>query len=278
VFHGYVGPASTRIVEAEVELSLIDPWAWLEAVPFTQPLPIILVTRATFIAGIVTAVIPGVEVVILDHGGNICLTGVVVNETRTQTIATLAAEGRLDVYFDGRGRLIIRKMPEIDATTVPVAELSTGPMGTIVAGSGTRSKDFSRIYNGVAVIPDNPLAQWDTVTVELADTSHPAHRDKIGLRPFPLRAKTINTATEAQLAGEAMLQRLLKGQETVELTTVANPLLEVGDPVDITAARTSTDPGLDKTYLLTGMSLDLESGTSTPRGNDTILYDTELAI
>jgi len=276
VFHGYAAQGSTRIVESEVELSLIDPWAWLEGVPFTQPLPVTLVTRATFIAGIVTAVIPGVEVVILDHGGSICLEGVVINATRTQTITDLAAEGRLDVYFDGAGRLIIRKMPEIDASTIPVAELSTGPSGTIVGGSGIRAKDFGRIYNAVAVIPDNPLATWDYVTVRLADPNHPAHEDKIGLRPFELKVKTINTAAEAQLAGEAKLQRLLKGQETADVTVVANPLLEVGDPVDITATRTSTDPGLDKTYLLTAMSIDLESGTSPARGNDTALYETEL--
>lgn len=277
VFHGYAQQGSTRIVEAAVQLSLVDPWAWVEGVPFTQPTPIIQTTRADMIAAIVIAVLPAVEIVILDHGGTICLTGVVINETRTQVITTLAAEGMLDVYFDGAGRLIIRKMPEITPAAISVDTLSTGPAGTIVGGSGMRTRDFMRIYNAVAVIPDNPLATWDTVTVRLADTASPYHEDNIGLRPFELRTPTIATQAEAIEAGTARLQRLLKGTETAEVSVVANPLLEVGDVFDLTSSRTSTDPGFAKTYLLQSMSIDLGTGQSTARGTDSALYETEVA-
>jgi hypothetical protein len=279
VFHGYAAQGSTRIVESAVSLSLVDPWAWVEGVPYTEPFPIVgEAGRADVIASIVVAVLPAVEVVIGDQGGATCMEGVVLNESRTQTISRLASEGRLDVYFDAAGRLIIRKMPEVDLSSVPVDTLTTGPAGTILAGSGVRSRDFGRIYNAVAVIPDHPDATWSTVTVRLADTSNYLHENFIGFRPFPLRSTTIGTAEEAAEAGEAQLQRVLKVTETADVSLVANPLLEVGDPVDIASLRTSTDPGFAKTYLLQSMSIDLESGQSAARGTDAALYETEVVV
>jgi hypothetical protein len=62
------------------------------------------------------------------------------------------------------------------------------------------------------------------------------------------------------------------------VSLVANPLLEVGDPVDIASLRTSTDPGFAKTYLLQSMSIDLESGQSAARGTDAALYETEVVV
>lgn len=276
VFHGYAQAGSTRFVESAVRLDLVDPWAWIEGVPFDEPFEITGSTRSSVIAAIVTAVLPGVSVVESATGGVVGLTGVAFTSTRTQVIRDLAIEGQLDVYFDSSGRLIIRQAPEV-ASSLAVAEFKTGDYGTIVAGSGTRSRDFGRIYNAVRIVPDNPQATWEAVTVRLSDTEDPAHYSKIGHRPFEFRASSIAEASDAENAAFVLLQRLRKGVETAEVTIVADPLLEVGDPVDIITLPTSTDPGFGKTCLLTSMSIDLRSGKSTARAVDSSLYETEVA-
>jgi len=255
LFAGETAKPEVGVFDGGIRLSLVDQWQRLDACRFMEPYAPISGVRGGRIASAVGDAIPGTTIVVHD-GGGIMPGGGLWDKDRTKFITDVATDGDLDVGFDAAGAFIVQTAPTIDPLSVAWS-LTTGRSGVIIDAS--RGRDLSRLYNAVVVMPTEEGQTWTAQTVELADTSHPLHRSKIGRRPFYHSSPTIMTAGAAISTARGTLRRLLGVRETRTYEALSNPALEYGDTVTIDHPATDTDPGLTGAEMVVGWRHDMRT-------------------
>jgi hypothetical protein len=264
--HYEASAGSINIIDGDISVSLVDQWVWLERTRAASPTTVNggdWDSRAALIAVVVDAAYPvGVTaptVVIEDDGGSF-FTELVFDKERTELIKQLALDGELDVYFNASGEFIIRKQPIISPTDVAWT-YRTGGAGNI--DTADRERPFDRLYNTVAVAPIAEEQTWTIQIAEITDTTHPRHKSKIGVVPYLYSSPTLGDDSEALAAAETILQRVQGTTETVSITGLGAPQLEVGDSITIAHAETESDPGFNATHIIDSFDYDLASGSMT---------------
>lgn len=187
-------------------------------------------TRKEAIISVVSEAMPGV--LIRDSAtDNVQIgTELVVTGRRAYVVTQLANDGGMDCFFAPDGAFIIR-----DAVTkpgTPVQLIRTGNGGSITGIA--RQIPADRKINTVVVEAETTdgTQNWEQVTAEVTDTGSPRHKSRIGVRALQVKSATTSQAEASSMAKRLLNQQLGK-PETINLTMVANPALEVDDTLQI---------------------------------------------
>ncbi|MFI5426045.1 hypothetical protein [Aeromicrobium sp. UC242_57] len=263
---------AVNLGEGGIGISLVDLWQRVERCRFLSAYYPASGTRAAKIAEAVAGAFDTVDVLILSQGGVYEQGDNLWERDRTQFIADMAKDGALEAAFDASGTFRIRTPPALDGSA-PVWTFRTGEASNIVTAD--RERPLDRLYNTVVMQPMDDSQSWDQQTIVLADIDHPRHPSKIGVVPFFYKSATLNTPAEVTAAGIAIMQRVLGTTETVSITSVGNPALEVGDVVSVVHAATDTDPGFQATHLIDSFQMDLDTGAMSLATRSSTLADLE---
>lgn len=180
--------------------------------------------------------------------------------SKWDAINQIATDGTMDCFFDATGTFIIRDTPTISQT--PVYMYQTGDNGQIK--NLDRQRTLDELYNAVKVTPastdtNNGWTQqyiWQQIT----DTTSPRHPDKVGLRIKEIQSYT-GTQNDGIKTAQTTLDNLQGSTETLNVESIANPALEIGDVIEVLA----TDRGetVYVKHLVDSYSFDLPSWTMT---------------
>jgi hypothetical protein len=271
---------SIDIIEGEIAMSLVDRWACIERARFSAPVTVEdgdFTTRALLVKALVDTAffvdIAPPDGIIIEAGGGTPSGQRVFDRDRAQAIKDVAADGSLDVYFDPAGVFIIREQPILDASNI-VWTFRTGESGNITTAD--RERPFDRLYNCVVVNPIDEEQTWTTVTIFIEDTANPRHPNNLGeVVPYFYSSPTITNSTEALAAANTILQRIQGTTETVNISGLGAPMLEVGDTITIVHEATPSDPGFAATHIIDGWTFDLLTGGQSLATRSTSLVDAE---
>lgn len=275
VFQGRAVSDSSRRNSEGVTAALSDHWFYYDRIPYTEPLVTTTDTRANLIGQQFTALDLGVSVIIDADGGTVSQAGVYTN-TRGQAATDLAADGKLQAGFDGDGDLVIKAQPDL-SSLAPVWTFRSGTEGpwtegalptsypTIVGGTLERTRALAdALVNAVAVIPSGEWQTWSAQIARLTDPADPYHEDAIGLRGVEVSSSTIDNACDALLLAKNELTRRRRvAAETVRVTIVINPAVEVDDVAYLAALPVLDDPGWNGAYICTSVTHAPAAGTTT---------------
>lgn len=160
---------------------------------------------------------------------------------------SIASSDGKELFFDARDIVTIRKVPDPDQDPV-VATFEEGENCTMTAIS--RENNGEVVYTGVVVIAEGSGLE-EPIRYELWRT------DTTLRIPYFYYSPSITTVEQAQVAAQAMLQRVARAQYGVQVQAVPDPRLEVGDVVRIRRARSKIDDVF--TIISLTMPLDAES-------------------
>lgn len=134
-------------------------------------------------------------------------------------------------YWDHRGVLVIRSVPDV---TDPVVEVSHGENGVLVRMGRRLTREG--VYN--AVVATGEGADTAVPARGVAVDGNPASptywNGSFGKVPHFYSSPFLTTDLQARTAAAAILQRLLGLPYAVDFTAVPNPALEPDDPVRVT--------------------------------------------
>lgn len=210
-------------------------------------------TRRNAIKSIVQDGFPGVTITDTATDSGTLVAEQTWSGTRWEAINQLATDGNMQCFFAPDGTFIIRDIPSIGA---PVYLFRTSDGGTITAYD--RERPLDKLFNAVVVSPKNTDGSqgWTQQFVEITDIASPRHKSKIGVRALKLDNVT-GDATQALAVANKQLTQVQGRTETVSLTAIANPALEIGDTVQIVAKPWLDHEEVALTHLVDGYTFNI---------------------
>lgn len=182
---------------------------------------------------------------------------------RWDVMYKLASELGYDLFFDGEGRLTMRK--NIDpAKDAPSLTLAGGVGGNLVSRKLVTSD--ARLFNHIVVVGESADSDTDPVWAEAINTqpASPTSIDKIGSR---VRIETMSSITSKDKAKEVAAQMLavsMLEEFDLSFVSVFFPWIEPGELVEYTdETRQHWGPSR---YMITSLSLPLDLGPMSGTG------------
>lgn len=260
IFYGEAQSPAQTFGDGSIGLTLVDLGNWLARCRFLTPYaPSAATTRVAAITAVVQAAITGVTVTNQSSDTGTIGTAQVWSESRGDVIANLTKDANTEAYFLPDGTFVIRDLPT--AQTAPVWTISAGAGGVLTAAERTRPSD--RLYNTYVVRPSDSAQTWTEQTAQVTDTTNPRHPNYIGVVPYLYNSPTATTSAEALAIANAGLARVLGATETLSLTSIANPALEVNDSVRVITPRINIDPAQIFQHYIDSFSMSLTTGDMT---------------
>lgn len=169
-------------------------------------------------------------------------------------VQTIAQSLGHEAYFDAYGAFTTSPIPSLDSST-PVASFADDSVGVTISIDRTLSSDA--ISNGVTFTAEGshlllPLVStvWDD------DSTSPFRRTgPLGERPADVSSSWIVSQAQCDDAAAAEYQAV-RGQ-TVTLSIVPNPRLDVRDVISIT----SSELGIDSTAIVDTLTIPFDIGS-----------------
>jgi hypothetical protein len=155
---------------------------------------------------------------------------VTVEENRFDALVDFADGLGQIAYFDERGVLLFRNVPD---ETEPVWTVRAGSGGVQVNASRKLTRD--KVYNAVVArgegMDDIPPVQ--AVAYDAGPTSPTRWGGPFGMIPRFYASPFITTAAQARETARALLQRSIGAPYTVSLSVIPNPAMRPYDPIRV---------------------------------------------
>lgn len=173
----------------------------------------------------------------------------------------MAASFGAELFFDGKGRPILRPEPD-PLYTPPDYRYISGEQALLE--SITRDLDDEEAYNGVIITGQNtenvdsiPRGEaWDT------DVNSPTYYDPnnpstslYGAVPLSMTSDYVTTNGQAERAARSILRTVIGIMEAIEFSGISNPAQEGGDILQIK----DPESGVNSTYILDSLTKGLGS-------------------
>lgn len=141
----------------------------------------------------------------------------------------IAAAAGLEVFFNARGNVVIRRIP--DPSRDP-AVWTYGGQGEAEIKLRAANRLTSEDARNVAVVSgENSGAAPVRATVEITDPTSPLYPPAFGRRPVFMVSSFITDAGQATAAAQGLLLRKAGGAEQLTITAAPHPAHEGGDVV-----------------------------------------------
>lgn len=208
-------------------------------------------TLGNVVADLVTEALPDVVIEWDDPTVQASTLGrtVIAERNRQEFLADLLAAHAKVGYFDHRGVLVVRDVPD---ATEPVAEFNTGPGGIVVSLS--RSLTRKGVANGVVATGEAPGggAPAYALVVDANPASPTRWGGPFGKVPRFYSSPLLTTNGQAAKAARTILGRDLGLPYSIDMEAVPDPSLEPLDPIAVTHPDGTTE-----THVITGLRIDL---------------------
>lgn len=161
---------------------------------------------------------------------------------REGAILSLCQANSLEVFFDRTGMAVLRKVPVLTPTSVPVWNVDSGASGVMTAA--TRSQDWSNTRNVIIVSTSATDVVFDPV--ECKDTTFGDPLDvtgTLGYVPEEWSSPALRNSDQAKAAGLTRLRKRLGSAYTVSLSAVQNPCLDAEDVIGIQYPQVDPNTG-----------------------------------
>ncbi len=271
IFYGEAQTSSQTFADGTITLSLVDLGNWLSRCRFLTPYaPTIGTTRVAAITSVVTNAIPGVTVTNLSSDTGTVDSAQVWTDGPLDVISDLTRDGGTDGYFQPDGVFVIVDKP---STNTPyVWSVAAGEGGVLIAAQRARPTD--RLYNTVVVRPgtSDGSQTWTQQTATITDTTHPRHSSKIGVVPYFYASPTAPSASVALSIAQTLLDRVLVTVETLSISSIANPALEVNDSIRVITPRLNKQAKIFQ-HFIDSYSLSLNTGDMTMATRSQVVTD-----
>jgi hypothetical protein len=194
-----------------------------------------------------------------NSGATILGRQVTVEENRYDGLADIADGLGQIVYFDERGVLVFRDIPD---ATEPVWTVRAGADGVQVNASRSLSREG--VYNAVAAYGEgmDDVPPVMAVAYDASPTSPTRWGGPFGKIPRRYASPFITTVPQARSAATAILRRSIGAPYSVSLQTVPNPAMRPYDPI-----RVIYDDGTREVHVVDRFTLPFD--VETPARIDT---------
>lgn len=248
--------------DGTINLGLADLSNWLTRCQFLTPYTAAVgMSRAAVISAVVTAARPGTSVIITATDTIPIASAQTWSTGPLDVITDLSKDGNLECFFQVDGSYLIRNAQT--PTTSPVWTASSGTYGVIETAARQRPTD--KLYNTVVVQPTSADGSqtWTQQIATITDTTHPRHYLKIGVVPKFWQSPTITSAAQAQAVAQQMLSQVLGTAETLSLSLITNPALDVNDVIRVVTPQINQQPASTFQHFIDSFTLDIVSGDMT---------------
>lgn len=179
---------------------------------------------------------------------------VTVEENRYDGLADFAEGLGQLVYFDERGALVFRDVPD---ATEPVWTVRAGRDGVQVNASRSLTRD--KVYNAVVAYGEgmDNIPPVMAVAYDASPTSPTRWGGPFGMIPRRYASPFITTIDQARSAATAILRRSLGAPYKVSLQVVPNPAMRPYDPI-----RVIYDDGTREVHVVDKFTLPFDVQTS----------------
>lgn len=179
---------------------------------------------------------------------------VTVEENRYDGLADFAESLGQIVYFDERGVLVFRDVPD---ATEPVWTVRAGRNGVKVNASRSLTRD--KVYNAVVAYGEgmDDIPPVMAVAFDASPTSPTRWGGPFGKIPRRYASPFITTVAQARSAATAILRRSLGAPYTVALQVVPNPAMRPYDSI-----RVIYDDGTRETHVVDKYTLPFDVSTA----------------
>ncbi|MBO0826202.1 MAG: DUF5047 domain-containing protein [Streptosporangiales bacterium] len=189
-----------------------------------------------------------------DLDGQILGRAQVVDQDRYGFLRDLASSNGKLMYFDHRGVLVIRSLPDL---TKPVWDVTSGANGVLVEAS--RSIDRQGVFNAVVAEGEAPDGDNPAVRIVVYDANpqSPTYWEgPFGKVPYFLSSPNLTRTEQAISAARATLERNLGLPYYADFTKVPNPALEAWDPITVKY----TDRSAREVHVIQTLAVPLSAG------------------
>lgn len=160
---------------------------------------------------------------------------------RWAAVQSLALNIGAEVFFDGHGHCVIRYVDTNTHAVAPVWEFDVeSPTNTLMYIN--KRLHNSDTYNHV-IVSGESTATGKPIRAEAADLN-PASPTyvfgKYGRVTYHHQSSQITTVEQAQQVAAALLQKGLGATESIDLTNVVHPGLDIGDAIYVNVPKTKT--------------------------------------
>lgn len=162
----------------------------------------------------------------------------------------LAMNDGLEIFFDVRGQVIIRRVPN-PVSASAVWNYAPGTDSMLLSSNNVAEAVDAR--NVAIVVGEPPGAAPVRATKEITDPTSPLYPPVFGRAPIFLTSPLITTTVQAQAAADALLLRHAGKSEQLAFNAAPNPLHDAGDIVRIVDA----DQALDVNVVLSKFTFPL---------------------
>ena len=191
---------------------------------------------------------------------------VTVEKNRYDGLADFADGLGQIVYFDERGVLVFRNIPD---ETEPVWTVRAGPGGALVEAGRSLTRD--KVYNAVVAFGEglDDIPPVHAVAYDASPTSPTRYGGPFGKVPREYASPFITTVAQARSAATSMLRRSLGAPKEVTLTTVPNPAMRPYDPIRVIYDNGEREMHVVDTFTL---PFDVETAARLDTREQTMSY------
>ncbi len=250
---GTFAPYNPQITDTDADLSIqlsgFDRSKIISRLRWTEPYYIASGTNtATAIKNILDNRMPGLKYNFVPTQASVpaMILGVSADQADPWDDATkIATADGLELFFDENDVVVLRKIPDPDIDPI-VKTFEEGPNCTITGLK--RNNNAEQMYTGVVVYTEGS----EVVTPFRVSV----WRDDTPLRiPYFMQTSIIKTEAQALLAAASLLRRVGKAEFAVNLDSITDPRVQVGDVVRIKRERIK----LDHPFVVSSLTIPLDS-------------------
>lgn len=184
--------------------------------------------------------------------------------SRETAITQIADANSLEVFFDPAGLAVLRRIPTLTSSSLPVWTVNEGDNGVLVGAD--RSRDRSALRNALVVSTSATDVYFPPVLVQNSTTSDPLSvHGPLGTVPEDYSNSAIRNSDQATVAGRARLAVTLGEAKQLSMEITGNPALDARDVVSVVLPN--TDANLPRPVEL--HILDTVTHPLTPQGTQT---------
>jgi hypothetical protein len=153
---------------------------------------------------------------------------------RNVAITEILTAHNLDCYFDASGLAVLRPIPVLTSSSMPVWTVNDGANG--ILKDANRSRDLTTVHNVIVLsssASDIIIANREVANTRAPGTDPLSSLGPLGRLVFNYASPLLRSAAQMDAAGKTLLNKQLSVQQQLDVITTPNPNLDGYDVIDV---------------------------------------------